>query len=177
MPSLFLLAQPWNTLFKEGQLFLSLIFNRIRVFFQIKKESSHIGLKMISGVQSYVYFHIKKDEEMWYNRILRCVHWKNSNVWNAVYRISTERVLIKELREWDNTAWWERHNPKWQKREDWHTMISVVDKLVKKGYNCLEAICFIFMLENLILKFHKKSTRWNWQKNRKKPVNQKKHTS
>ena len=33
-------------------------------------------------------------------------------------------------------------------------MISVVDKLVKEDYNCLEAICFIFMLENLILKFH-----------------------
>ena len=60
---------------------------------------------MISGVQSYVYFHIKKNEEVWYNRILRCVHWKNPNVWNVVYRISTERVLIKELKEWDNTAW------------------------------------------------------------------------
>ena len=35
-------------------------------------------------------------------------------------------------------------------------MISVVDKLVKEDYNCLEAICFIFMLENLILKFHQK---------------------
>ena len=35
-------------------------------------------------------------------------------------------------------------------------MISVVDNLVKEGYNCLEAICFIFMLENLILKFHQK---------------------
>ena len=168
MPSLFLLAQPWNTLYKEWQLFLSLIFNRIRVFFQIKKQSSHIGLKMISGVQSYVYFHIKKNEEVWYNRILRCVHWKNPNVWNVVYRISTERVLIKELKEWDNTAWWERHNPKWQIREDWYTMISVVDKLVKEDYNCLEAICFIFMLENLILKFHQKKYEMKQAKKQKK---------
>ena len=73
-----------------------------------------------------------------------------------MYRISTERMLIRELREWDNTAWWERHNPRWPIREDWHTMISVVDKLVKEDYSCLEAICFIFMLENLILKFHQK---------------------
>ena len=44
-------------------------------------------------------------------------------------------------------------NPRWQIREDWHKMISVVDKLLKEDYKCLEAICFIFMLENLILKF------------------------
>ena len=111
---------------------------------------------MISGVQSYVYFHIKKTEGLWYDRVLKCVHWKKPNVWNAVYRICTERVLIKELREWDNTEWWERHNPRWQISEDWHTMVSVVDKLVKEDYNCLEAICFIFMLENLILKFYQK---------------------
>ena len=73
-----------------------------------------------------------------------------------MYRISRERMLIRELREWDNTAWWEHHNPRWQIREEWHTMISVVDKLVQEDYNCLEAICFIFMLENLILKFHQK---------------------
>ena len=82
-------------------------------FFQIKKQSSDIGLKMIYGVQSYVYFHIKK-------------------------------------------------------REDWHTMISVVDKLVKEDYNCLEAICFVFMLENLILKFHQKKYETKQAKKQKK---------
>ena len=46
-------------------------------------------------------------------------------------------------------------------------MISVVDKLVKEDYNCLEAICFIFMLENLILKFHQK--KYEVSKETKKP--------
>ena len=114
---------------------------------------------MISGVQSYVYFHIKKTEGLWYDRVLKCVHWKKPNVWNAVYRI---------LREWDNTEWWERHNPRWQISEDWHTMVSVVDKLVKEDYNCLEAICFIFMLENLILKFHQKKYEMKQTKKQKK---------
>ena len=123
---------------------------------------------MTPCVQRYVYFHTqKKNGELWYNRILRCVH--KNNVWNAVYRICTERILIKELREWDNTAWWEYHNPRWQIREDWHTMISVVDKLVKEDYKCLEAICFIFMLENLILKFHQKKYEIS-KENQKNPL-------
>ena len=126
-------------------------------------------MRMISGVQSYVYFHIKKNEGLWYDHILRCVHWKNPNVWNAVYRICTERVLIKELWEWDNTAWRERHNPRWQISENWHTIVSVVDKLVCKDYNCLEAICFVSMLENLIGKFYRTKFQIREAKKRKKP--------
>ena len=49
-------------------------------------------------------------------------------------------------------------------------MISVVDKLVKEDYNCLEAICFIFMLENLILKFHQKKYKIS-KETKKKLVN------
>ena len=87
-----------------------------------------------------------------------------------MYRICTERVLIKELREWDNTALQERHNPRWQISEDWHTIVSVVDKLVFKDYNCLEAICFVFMLENLIGKFYRTKFQIREAKKRKKPA-------
>ena len=48
-------------------------------------------------------------------------------------------------------------------------MISVVDKLVKEDYKCLEAICFIFMLENLILKFHQKKYEIS-KENQKNPL-------
>ena len=53
---------------------------------------------MIYGVQSYIYFHIKKNEEIWFNRLIKSEQWNNANVWNAVYRISTEKSLLKILR-------------------------------------------------------------------------------
>ena len=72
--------------------------------------SRRICLKLknsLIATQRYVYFHLKKQQRRAVVQpILRCLHKNNPNVWNAVYRICTERILIKGLREWDNTAWW-----------------------------------------------------------------------
>ena len=80
---------------------------------------------------------------------MRSKHQNNANEWNAVYRVSTERALLKNLREWDNSAWWGTQYLRWRVRKTWDTMVSVVEKLISE-----DALCHIFILENLKLKFY-----------------------
>ena len=108
---------------------------------------------MISGVQNYIYFHLQKNEELWFNHLMRSEQRNNVNVWKAVYRMSTEKVLLRALRDWDNCAWWERQNPLWRVQNTWDTMVSIVEKLINGDERCLDAISYIFIMENLRLKF------------------------
>lgn len=109
---------------------------------------------MIYDVQSYIYIHLKKVEEIWFRRLMKSEHWNNANVWNGAYRISTEKSLLKNLREWDNYAWWETQYLGWRVRQTWDTMISVVKKLINGDETCLDVICYIFIMEKLRLKFY-----------------------
>ena len=59
----------------------------------------HSKTKMISGVQNYIYFHLQKNEELWFNHLMRSEQRNNVNVWKAVYRMSTEKVLLRALRD------------------------------------------------------------------------------
>ena len=106
-------------------------------------------IKMISGVQNYVYYHLKKNEEIWFGRLMRSEFQKNVNAWSAVYRISTEKVLLKELRDWDSLAWWQTQYLGWNIRNNWDTMVSVVEKLICGDENCLRAISYVFIMQNL----------------------------
>ena len=63
-------------------------------------------------------------------------------------------MFYKELRQWDDLAWWEYSNPCWNARNFWDTMFSVVNKLIHEDENCLGAICYIFVMENLEGKYH-----------------------
>ena len=57
--------------------------------------------------------------------------------------------MYKKLREWDNVAWWEIASPNWNSKENWETIFSVINKLIKKDEECLKAICYIFVMQNL----------------------------
>ena len=91
---------------------------------------------------------------MWFNRLIHSKHRNNANAWNATYRISTERALLKNLRDWDDYAWWEIRYLGWRVRTNWDTMISLVKKLIVGDEKCLDALSQVFLLENLKLKFH-----------------------
>ena len=67
---------------------------------------------------------------------MRSKHQNNANEWNAVYRVSTERALLKNLREWDNSAWWGTQYLRWRVRKTWDTMVSVVEKLFSEDERC-----------------------------------------
>ena len=41
-------------------------------------------IKMILGVQNDVYYHLKKNKEIWFGRLMQSEFQKNVNAWNAV---------------------------------------------------------------------------------------------
>ena len=67
---------------------------------------------------------------------MRSKHQNNANAWYAVYRVSTERALLKDLREWDNSVWWETQCLGWRVRKTWDTVVSVVEKLISEDETC-----------------------------------------
>ena len=111
-------------------------------------------MELVRGVQKHVIFHIQNYlDGIYFRRLMRSVFINNVSTWNAVYRITTERRLFKELRKWGNIAWWEQVSPYWNSRQNWQVMFSVVTKLINQDENCLKAICYIFILENLEIKY------------------------
>ena len=70
-----------------------------------------------------------------------------------VFRLCTERVLLKSLREWDQYAWCEGLG--WGVRTNWNTMFSVVEKLTSMEEECLNILFETFFLDNLRRKFYK----------------------
>ena len=104
----------------------------------------------VKGVEKHVIFHLKNYfDGIYFRRLTRSIFKNNVNTWNAIYRITTEKNLYKKLREWDNVAWWEYASPNWNSKENWETMFSVINKLIKKDEECLKAICYIFVMQNL----------------------------
>ena len=89
---------------------------------------------------------------MQFMRLMQSKYRYNANAWNAVYRVSTERALLKSLREWDVCAWWEKQSHGWTATK-WDTMFNVVKKLINEDEKCLKAISYIFIMENLKVKF------------------------
>ena len=80
VPPSFLFAQPWNTLdvrclsianqFRFSVVaaeFVSSIYVGVSLA-KLKKINNHSMIKMISGIQNYVYYHLKKNEEIWFGR-------------------------------------------------------------------------------------------------------------
>ena len=111
-------------------------------------------MELVRRVQKHVIFHIKNYlDGIYFRWLMRSVFINNVNSWNAVYRIATEQRLFKELRKWDNIAWWKQVSPYWNSRQNWQVMFSVVTKLINQDENCLKAICYIFILENLEIKY------------------------
>lgn len=88
---------------------------------------------MVRGVQQHVIPHLKKYlDSIFFKRLIRSEFKDNVNAWNAAYRITTEKILYKELRQWGDLAWWEYSNPGWNTRNTWDTMFSVVNKLIRE---------------------------------------------
>ena len=111
-------------------------------------------MELVRGVEKHFIFHIQNYlNGIYFRRLMRSVFINNVNTWNAVYRITTERRLFKELRQWDNIAWWEQVSPYWNSKQNWQVMFSVVKKLINEDENCLKAICYIFIMENLEIKY------------------------
>ena len=108
---------------------------------------------MLFGIQKHVYFFLKENEPIYYNRLLMSKYSSSAPAWNVVYRLCTERALLKRLREWDQYAW--ASNLGWKTRAEWITMYSVVKKLTGMDDNCLKVLYEIFMLENLVQKCYK----------------------
>ena len=110
---------------------------------------------MVRGVQQHVISHLNKYlDGIFFKRLIRSEFKDNVNAWDTAYRITTEKILYKELRQWGDLAWWEYSNPGWNTRNTWDTMFSVVNKLIREDENCLRAICYIFVMENLEGKHH-----------------------
>ena len=108
---------------------------------------------MLFGIPKHVYYFLKENEPIYYNRLLWSKQDSSAPAWNVVYRLCTERALLKSLRERDQYAW--ASNLGWTTRADWVKMYSVVKELTNMDDNCIKVLYKTFMLENLVPKFYK----------------------
>ena len=108
---------------------------------------------MLFGIPKHVYYFLKENEPIYYNRLLMSKHSTSAPACNVVYRLCTERALLKSLRQWDQYAW--ASNLGWKTRVYWVTMYSVVKKLTNMDDNCIKVLYKIFMLGDLVQKFYK----------------------
>ena len=102
---------------------------------------------------SHVYFFLQRNEPVYYRILLGPKCSRNSDTWNVVYRVCTERTLLKSLREWDQRAWCQYLG--WGLRANWETMYSIIAKLTGLDKGCLEILFETFALENLRYVFYK----------------------
>ena len=60
---------------------------------------------MLFGIPKHVYYFLKENKPIYYNRLLMSEHSTSAPAWNVVYRLCTEKALLKSLRQWDHYAW------------------------------------------------------------------------
>ena len=101
---------------------------------------------------SHVYFFLQRNEPVYYRILLGSKYSRNPDTWNVVYRVCTERALLRSLREWDQRAWCQYLG--WGLRTNWETMYSVIAKLTGLDKGCLEILFETFALENIKYVFY-----------------------